>query len=77
VIRSDASHCQMEVHEWLNRLTGRVDFGRRFERLAHEYRRKGRCKLIHLDPVSPENLLIEQPGADTAERDKNAVEVAA
>ena len=59
VIFSDASHCQREVHEWLNQLTGRVDFGRRFERLAHEYRRKGRCKLIHLDPVSPENLLIQ------------------
>lgn len=60
VIQSDASRCQMEVHEWLNQLTDRVDFGRRFERLAHEYRRKGRCKLAHLDPVSPENLLIGQ-----------------
>lgn len=77
VILSDASRCQMEVHEWLNQLTGRVDFGRRFERLAHEYRRKGRCKLTYLDPVSPENLLIEQPGAETAKRDKNAAEVAA
>jgi len=61
VIRCDATRCQREVHEWLNQLTGRRDFGMRFERLAHEYRRKGRCKLIHLDPVSPENLLIEQP----------------
>lgn len=61
VIFSDASRCQREVHEWLNQLTGRVDFGRRFEILAHEYRRKGRCKKEYLDPVSPENLLIEQP----------------
>jgi len=65
VIRCDASHCQKEVHEWLNQLTGRHDFGMRFEILAHEYRCfKGRCKKEFLDPVSPENLVIE------AERDK-------
>lgn len=58
VMQEDASRCQMEVHEWLNRLTGRTDFGRRFEHLAHEYARKGRCKKDHLDPVSPQSLLI-------------------
>lgn len=58
VIRGDSAHCQREVHEWLNQLTGRVDFGRRFEHLAHEYRKKGRCKVAHLDPVTPRNLII-------------------
>lgn len=59
VMHGDASRCQMEVHQWLNTLTGRRDFGQRFEHLAHEYRRKGRCKLDHLDSVSPQSLLIE------------------
>lgn len=58
VIRSDATRCQREVHEWLNQLTGRHDFGMRFEILAHEYRRKGKCKKEHLDPVSPANLIV-------------------
>jgi hypothetical protein len=60
VILSDASRCEREVHEWLNLLTRRADFSPRFEHLAHEYRRKGRCKLDQLDPVSPANLLIER-----------------
>ncbi|WP_431509781.1 DUF7673 family protein [Variovorax sp. DAIF25] len=58
VITSDASRCQMEVHEWLNRLTGRHDFGSRFERLAYDYRKKGRCKREFLSEVSPLTLRI-------------------
>jgi len=67
VIQSDASHCKCEVHVWLNRLTGRTDFGDRFERLAHEYRRKGRCKREYLFPLSPASLVIKQTEAETAE----------
>lgn len=66
VIKSDASHCQMEVHDWLNRLTGRVDFGHRFEHLAHEYRRKGRCKREYLVPISSESLVLQMPSTETA-----------
>lgn len=62
VIQADANRCQMEVHEWLNRLTGRHDFGNRFEHLAHEFRcfQRGRCKKAHLleRPISPERLVI-------------------
>lgn len=66
VMQEDASRCQMEVHDWLNRLTGRTDFGRRFEHLAHEYGRKGKCKREHLDPVSPKSLLIGEPATASA-----------
>jgi hypothetical protein len=60
VIRCDAARTQMEVHEWLNRLTGRRDFGERFEHLAHEWKcfRRGRCKKDLLAPVSPARLVI-------------------
>lgn len=62
VIRGDATRCQMEVHEWLNRLTGRRDFGARFEHMAHEWKcfQRGRCKKSMLDemPVSPARLVI-------------------
>lgn len=54
VIRGDVP-CRMEVHEWLNRISGRRDFGARFEHLAHEYRLKGKCKrewLVALDQPS-------------------------
>lgn len=62
VIRCDAHYCQREVHEWLNTLTGRRDFGDRFEHLAHDYRttRKGRCSKTELAsrPITPERLVI-------------------
>jgi hypothetical protein len=62
VIHSDATRCQREVHEWLNQLTGRRDFGQRFEHLAHEYAcfKKGRSKTAYLQdiPVSPPHLVI-------------------
>lgn len=58
VIESDASRCQMEVHQWLNRLTGRDDFGQRFEHLAHEYGcfKRGRCKRDYLVELEPRRL---------------------
>lgn len=43
LLRFDANP-KMEVHEWLNRLYGRHDFGDRFEHLAHMWRKKGKCK---------------------------------
>jgi hypothetical protein len=66
VIRCDASRCEREVHEWLNHVTGRRDFGRRFEHLAHQVRAKGRCKREHLDPIDPPHLVI-QAAADEPE----------
>lgn len=43
---------RMEVHEWLNRMYGRTDFGARFEHLAHRWNLKGKCKKAYLDKVS-------------------------
>ena len=67
VIRGDAEHCQHEVHEWLNRLTNRRDFGDRFEHLAHEYKttRKGRCTLAQLAerPITPARLILRDKTA--------------
>lgn len=59
VIGADAARCEREVHEWLNRITCRADFGARFEHLAHAVRAKGRCKRAHLEPLSPAYLVIE------------------
>ena len=55
VIGADAAHCQMEVHRHLDKLTGRKDFGERFEHLAHEYSRfkRGRCMAADLKPLDP------------------------
>lgn len=55
VIGADAGRCQMEVHSWLNKLTGRTDFGQRFEHLAHEYGcfKRGRCKKADLAKLDP------------------------
>ena len=70
VITEDGRRCQMEVHMWLNKLTGRGDFGERFEHLAHKYRVKGRCKREALHQLSPETLVIKaaapQSNAETA-----------
>jgi hypothetical protein len=64
VILSDSTRCQHEVHEWLNRLTNRRDFGDRFEHLAHEYTttKRGRCKVDYLTerPITPARLVIMQ-----------------
>ncbi|SFO51296.1 hypothetical protein SAMN05216567_10117 [Variovorax sp. OK605] len=61
VINDDAGRCQMEVHAWLNRLTGRRDFGQRFEHLAHEWKHKGKCKREYLDVLEPAHLTIVPP----------------
>jgi hypothetical protein len=58
VIASDAARCEKEVHSWLCHITGRHDFGQRFEHLAHEWRRKGRCKKEFLDPLEPQRLIV-------------------
>ncbi len=60
VIGEDARRCQREVHSWLNELTGRVDFGERFEHLAWKFRVKGRCKRDALSPLSPPVLVIAE-----------------
>lgn len=59
VIGCDAARCELEVHSWLNAITGRTDFGQRFEHLAHEWRRKGRCKREGLEPLSPARFLVK------------------
>lgn len=59
VIGSDAQRCKREVHSWLNVLTGRVDFGERFEHLAWRFRVKGRCKRDALRQLNPPTLIIK------------------
>jgi hypothetical protein len=61
VIDGDSRRCVREVHEWLNRITGRHDFGARFELLAYNYRLKGRCKKEYVDSLTldPWNLIID------------------
>lgn len=65
VIHSDAERCQREVHDWLNVLAGRRDFGDRFEYLAHGYKstHKGRCTKAQLAerPITPARLVIHVP----------------
>ncbi len=60
VISEDARRCQREVHSWLNVLTGRTDFGERFEHLAWKFHVKGRCKKDALRPLDPPTLIIEE-----------------
>ncbi|MDH5257007.1 MAG: hypothetical protein OEX07_03335 [Gammaproteobacteria bacterium] len=59
VIHADARRPVREIHQWLNTLTGRVDFGHRFENLAYEYKIRGRCKRDGLRAVEPESIFIE------------------
>jgi hypothetical protein len=68
VINDDAARCQMEVHVWLNRLTGRRDFGQRLEHMAHEWKRKGKCKREYLDALEPAHLTIAPPTPAAAPR---------
>jgi hypothetical protein len=58
VIGEDATRCQREVHSWLNVITGRTDFGWRFEHLAHKFRVKGRCPKDQLARIDPPVLVI-------------------
>lgn len=58
VISEDGTRCQREVHSWLNVLTGRTDFGERFEHLAWRFRMKGRCKRDALRELNPPVLVI-------------------
>lgn len=63
VITADAARCEREVHQWLNQITGRTDFGWRFEHLAHDWKcfRRGRCKKAELPALSPAYLVIKLP----------------
>tara|TARA_R110001592_G_scaffold350999_1_gene647767 strand:- start:5080 stop:5535 length:456 start_codon:yes stop_codon:yes gene_type:complete len=74
VITDDAQRCQMEIHEWLNRITGRTDFGTRFEHLAHEYTifKRGRCKKNELRPLQPARLRITPNPDSTREKARSA-----
>lgn len=36
-----SDHEQEEIHKWLNKISGRRDFGARFEQLAWEHRIRG------------------------------------
>lgn len=57
LLRMDA-RCSMEVHECLNLLYGRHDFGARFEHMAHAWRVKGRGKKEWLVPVEALRLKV-------------------
>lgn len=49
LIKMDArGQMGMEVHDWLNHLYGRTDFGERFEHLAHKWKLKGKCMKANL-----------------------------
>lgn len=52
IMRMDAG-IQREVHEHLNAMYGRTDFGARFEQLAWTWRLKGKCKKEWLTAVEP------------------------
>lgn len=73
VIESDASHCQMEVHEHLNRLASRRDFGERFEWLAHDFNtfKRGRCRKHELHSVVPARLVLHMPTASPEAGEKH------
>lgn len=58
VIECDAGNLQREVHEWLNMISGRRDFGMRFETLAYDYRLRRRTKKENLVPLSPQHILV-------------------
>ena len=55
---------RMEVHEWLNRLYGRTDFGPTFEHLAHRWNLKGKCKKQGLVPVEAVRFLAAGGGEE-------------
>ncbi|MDA8444784.1 DUF7673 family protein [Paracidovorax valerianellae] len=42
---------RMEVHQWLDGMYGRHDFGMRFEHMAHRWGVKGKCKKADLEKV--------------------------
>lgn len=69
VIGADAARPLMEVHQWLNQLTRRTDFGARFEKIAHEYLafKRGRCKREYLQALQPARITISlQPEQEAA-----------
>lgn len=47
-----------ELHTVLNNITGRTDFGLRFEQLAYDYKLKGRAKKAHLAPFAPPSMVL-------------------
>jgi hypothetical protein len=62
VIAHDARSCQQEVHQWLNQISGRRDFGPRFELLAWYYRFKGRVKSkAVLTACEPSQIVLPVP----------------
>lgn len=62
LIAADASHTlTCEVHELLNRGTGRTDFGARFEHMAHDWGVPRKCLRKHLSPVQPQRLQLKLP----------------
>ena len=61
IMRMDA-HCTREVHDHLNDMYGRTDFGPRFEHLAWKFGLKGKTKkdwLTTVEPVTFTNPLKE------------------
>lgn len=62
VIAHDATYCKMEVHAWLNTLSGRDDFSERFEALAFEYKTfKRGCVGKRGDYAHITRLVIAEP----------------
>ena len=63
IMRMDA-HCTREVHDHLNDMYGRTDFGPRFEHLAWKFGLKGKTKKDWLTPVEP--ITFANPLKDAA-----------
>jgi len=53
----DASQV-MEVHERLNQIYGRHDFGERFEHLAHRWNMPGKCEKKCLEPLEAVRFVV-------------------
>lgn len=63
IMRLDAG-IQREVHDHLNAMYGRTDFGPRFEHLAWKFGLKGKTKKDWLTPVEP--VTFTNPLKETA-----------
>jgi hypothetical protein len=61
-----AGSLQCEVHELLNRGTGRTDFGPRFEALAYDWAFPRRCAKHDLVKLDPPVLRLRLPDAPAA-----------
>lgn len=58
VLAMDATHCEAEVHDVLNRAYGRRDCGHRLEHMAHFWGAKGAAKRANLPAAGMAPVLL-------------------